>query len=177
VRKQRKPLSTPNLRRLLPGVAALALAGLSGLLGCERSDKPHDVDVQYGDAVGIRIEGAHLAPYQVVFAVDEGADVRPLVQPLSSLVHMALLACPGASAPSTVARTMILSFAVDGGQLRRGRSGAPDGTTTPGESCLLERLDGRPLASDAPPRHLLLQLHLEALAPDAAPAPEVDGAR
>lgn len=166
MRQRRKPLTAPSFCRLLACVAALAL------VGCGRGDKP-DADVRYGDAVGIRIEGAHLAPYQVLVAVDEGVDVGSLVQPLSSAVHAALLACPSASAPSYMARAMILSFLVDGGQLRHGHGGAPDGVVTPGESCLLERLEGRPLSAVA--RHLLLQVRLEAVA-DATEFPrEVDG--
>jgi hypothetical protein len=151
VQQQREPLTPSSCSRRLACFVALAL------LGCGRGDKS-DVDVRYGEAVGIRIEGAHLAPYQVVVAVDDGADVGPLVQPLSSVLHAALLACPSASAPSEVVRPISLSFSVDGGQLRSGRVGASDGKATPGESCLLERLEGRPLSAAALPRHLLLRL-------------------
>lgn len=147
-----------GLPRTAIGIAALALLGLSGLTGCGRGDASPDVDVVYGDGVGIRIEGARLAPYDVAVAVDQGDDLRPLVQPLSGLVHAALLGCPVATAPRDAARATTLSFSIEDGDLRRGRSATSGEATTEGEACLIEKLEGRPLSVAAPPRHVLLQI-------------------
>ena len=166
---RREPLKARGSRPRTGRVVALALVGLASLAGCGRGDPSPDVDVAYGDGVGIRIDGAHLAPYEVVIAADRAADLRPLVQPLSALVHAALLACPGAVAASEEARATTLAFSVDEKQLRRARSGAPRGESAPGESCLIGQLEGRSLSVPSPPQHLLLQIR-------TAPPPAAGGA-
>jgi hypothetical protein len=132
---------------------------MMGLAHCtQREDAGQAAGVRYGEAVAIRVEGAHLPPYQLVVAANEGSKVDALVQPLTALVHPALLACPPPSSASEAAAASItLSLAVREGRLR----GAPavQGQATTRTACVLQHLEGSVLADAGPlPSDLLVQL-------------------
>ena len=158
-------------RRGASCAAVICLTALA-LAQCERGDKTGQArEVSYGEAVAIRVEGAHLAPYEIRVSASEGSRVEPLVQPLTALVHPALLACPGVIPPAPAAEESItISFSLESGRLKHGRR--VDGDDPPAMACLLEHLDDRLLASADPlPEGLLLQLRF---APGAGPREGTD---
>jgi hypothetical protein len=116
------------------------LLAIPGTVGCNTSEEKA---VEYGEPVGITIEASAKGPgLEIAFAATKGVPIDSLVPTLAGAVHGAVQACPAFVAERASGDVAQLAFAVEKGAVTRLSQGR-----TPGETCLVSKLQGAPISS------------------------------